>query len=250
LTPVVLDVDGDRHGEIIGLSVYGYGDPIQATLWSFSGMSWTSRALPVSDNGDPSLVAVFADAIDVDGDGDRDIVLRAAKTAWLEVAGSGPDLKLIRHDVPDEHHLTWAADGSIWKLDAGDGLDAVISRGHLAGERFVEDGRVPWPPSPFVQPDDLDFNGDGYSDLPAIPMPVSADFNGDGIPDLLIPFTDLKIVPGLPDGGVGTPQIIAWPAADIWFPITADWDGNGLADIVFSRKLIGAKLFLARNVSQ
>jgi hypothetical protein len=214
------DIDGDGHLDIAVASTLG-----SSIFWyehnGAASPNFTRRTVAAGLQGASSVTIV-----DLDGDGDNDILSTArtgARVTWHENLGGSPPTFATR-TIDDA--LAGATDVEVADMD-GDGDLDIVASGQTTGEaRWYE--REPGLPATFTQHQILTSGGGAY----ALAL---GDLNDDGAIDIVVAERSSNEVTMLRNDGAADPafieaQIAAQPtptALDI-----VDLDGDGDLDVL------------------
>ncbi|TWU04986.1 FG-GAP-like repeat-containing protein [Stieleria varia] len=228
---------GDFNGDGIADLVFHHGERLEVLLGNGDGVTFTSLRGPETD-GLLSNYAGTDDPVDVDGDGDLDLIFGHSSGDWTST-------KVAINDGAGNFSITEYAmvdfSGDIQPFEAGD-----IARGAMFGD-YNWDGVIDF--SYFTS--GADFNGVGirlgtrpgeFGQTRTIPwVPGSrdedalpGDFNGDGIVDLVDTVND-RVFLGVGDGSFAEPFPAVGVSRPGGFGSTADFNLDGLDDIVATR---------------
>jgi hypothetical protein len=176
------DVDGDGDQDVVRSNVWFENADGQGTRWV------THENIPFGNPTGPFPLATRCAVLDLDGDGDRDLVMteneiKSGRIAWLENA-DGRGGSWNRHDLPPGDPAARGAYHSLVVADFDNDGDADIftcEMEGIAGEK----------PSRWFIWENLDGKGGKFVERVILDAglggheAVAADFDGDGDPDLI-----------------------------------------------------------------
>lgn len=185
------DIDGDGDADLLGSSSLLQ----EVTLWLSSGGSNPTFSRTIVGSG--ISVPVTSDPVDIDGDGDLDILVAANlddELFWMENGGGSPPSWTKRIvDTPTSPRSAAALD-----MDGDGDMDLCCNCLYGSTSSIITGyeniGGTPPSWTPFT----LTWDAAIYNDLDA------ADVSGDGLPDLVCAKTNGMYMPWYENSGIGS----------------------------------------------
>jgi hypothetical protein len=237
------DIDGDGHGDVAIIALGGepprdampasVRPSVLATVGIYRGTRSGLVAAPAQTLADPAFrVDHLLDAIDLDGDGARDVLATGCNVAgrcearhWLRRGSTFADSATTTFQSPTGAHL----DGAVVAGDVnGDGIIDIAITAAATLLVFSGDRRVPLTPRFTLR----DPSGQSQSWFGLVI--TAGDFDGDGMGDLAVGARGIDAVFIYRGGALGSETRLAIPAKhDLGaFLAAVDLDADGNEELV------------------